>query len=127
MNNNMSNITSKGQLLEAYRNGARSFEDVELDTSVDLSDIVLIEVTFKHCWLNVNFIHTDLTGCRFIECSLKTADFRYANLTRAIIQGCTVESTRSSNAIVAGFVFSENSVYGQEVGQEDFDSFIHFT
>ena len=122
----MSDITSKEQLLEAYRNGARSFEDVELDTSEDLSDIVLIEVTFKHCWLNVNFIRANLTGCRFIECSLKTADFRYANLTHAIIQGCTVESTRFSDAIVDGFVFSENSAYSQESGQEDFDSFIRF-
>jgi uncharacterized protein YjbI with pentapeptide repeats len=123
----MSEITTKEQLLKAYENGQRYFEDVELDTSEDLSDVVLSGAVFKFCWLNVNFVRADLSDCQFVDCNLKTADFRYSNLTNASITGCTVESTSFSDSLVRGFVFSGNSVYGQDAGQEDFDTFHHFT
>jgi uncharacterized protein YjbI with pentapeptide repeats len=123
----MSEITSKAQLLDAYKNGQRYFEDVELDMSEDLSDAVLSGAVFKFCWLNVNFVRVDLSGCQFVDCNLKTADLRYSNLTNASITGCTVESTSFSDSIVQGFIFSGNSVYGQDAGQEDFDSFHLFT
>ncbi|WP_226268716.1 pentapeptide repeat-containing protein [Hymenobacter pini] len=77
--------------------------------------------------MEVLFVGADLSSCQFIECCLKTADFRYATLTRAVITGCTVESTRFKYALVDRFVFSNNSCYGQEAGQEDFDTFHFFT
>ncbi|KAA9339889.1 pentapeptide repeat-containing protein [Hymenobacter busanensis] len=123
----MSKITTKVQLLEAYRTGQRYFEDIELETNENLTDAVLSGAVFKHCWLNVDFTRADLTNCQFVECSLKTADFRYANLANATIEGCTVESTRFSHAIIDGFVFAKNSVYGQNAEQKDFDTFHYFT
>ncbi|WP_400190415.1 pentapeptide repeat-containing protein [Hymenobacter sp. B81] len=122
----MSDITTREQLLQAYRSGQRYFEGLELEITETLTDAVLSGAVFRHCWLNVDFIRADLTSCQFLECSLKTADFSHSNLTNATIQGCTVEDTRFSQAIVTGFVFEQNSAYGQDTGQQDFDDFIYF-
>ncbi|RSK41102.1 pentapeptide repeat-containing protein [Hymenobacter perfusus] len=123
----MDDIISKSQLLEAYRNGQRHFEFIELSTEEDFSNVVLSGAVFRRCWMEVLFVSSDLSNCQFIECCLKTADFRYANLTKAVVTGCTIESTRFQHAVVDGFVFSHNSAYGQDSGQEDFDNWIHCT
>ncbi|RSK47484.1 pentapeptide repeat-containing protein [Hymenobacter rigui] len=127
MDHYMTEITTKQLLLEAYGEGQRTFEDIELTDSADLSSVDLSEATFKHCCFNLAFVQANLSGCRFLECNLKTADFRNTNLQQATITGCTVESTRFEGAEVEGFVFSENSVYGQNAGQEEFNTFHHFT
>jgi uncharacterized protein YjbI with pentapeptide repeats len=121
----MSEITHKRQLLEAYENGQRYFEYVDLDLAEDLNDTMLSGAVFKLCCFNVSFLRADLSGCHFIDCDLKTADFRQSNLTNASIIGCTVESTRFADAIVTGFVFNHNSAYSQDTGQKDFSDFIY--
>lgn len=123
----MAEITTKQLLLDAYGEGQRTFEDIELADSADLSGVDLREATFKHCCFNLAFVQADLSGCRFLECNLKTADFRNANLQQATITGCTVESSQFEGAVVEGLVFSENSVYGQTAGQEEFNTFHRFT
>ncbi|RZJ60258.1 MAG: hypothetical protein EOO58_03155 [Hymenobacter sp.] len=72
----MSEITSKGQLLEAYRSAQRYFEYVELDLAEELNDAVLSGAVFKLCCFNTSFLRADLSDCQFIDCDLKTADFR---------------------------------------------------
>jgi uncharacterized protein YjbI with pentapeptide repeats len=121
----MSEITLRRQLLEAYRNAQRYFENVELDLKEDLNDVVLSGAVFKLCCFNVSFLRADLSDCQFIDCDLKTADFRHSNLTNASIVGCTVESTCFRNAILTGFVFNHNSAYSQDTSQTDFDDFIY--
>jgi uncharacterized protein YjbI with pentapeptide repeats len=123
----MSEITLKKQLLEAYGNGQRYFEDIDLDLAEDLEDVVLSGAVFKLCSFNVGFLRADLSNCQFIDCNLKTADFRHANLTNASMIGCAVESTRFADATVTGFVFNRNSVYSQDASQVDFDTFHLFT
>jgi uncharacterized protein YjbI with pentapeptide repeats len=121
----VSEITLKKQLLEAYGNGQRYFEYIDLDLAEDLEDVVLSGAVFKLCCFNVSFLRADLSDCHFVDCDLKTADFRHSNLSNASIVGCTVESTRFRDAILTGFVFNHNSAYSQDTGQTDFDDFIY--
>jgi hypothetical protein len=62
----MSEITLRRQLLEAYRNAQRYFENVELDLKEDLNDVVLSGAVFKLCCFNVSFLRADLSDCQFI-------------------------------------------------------------
>jgi uncharacterized protein YjbI with pentapeptide repeats len=123
----MSEITLSKQLLESYGQGQRHFEYVDLDLAENLDDTMLSGTVFTRCCFNVSFLQADLSGCQFIDCDLKTADFRQSNLTNASMIGCTVESTRFADAIVTGFVFNHNSVYSQDASQVDFDTFHLFT
>ena len=121
----MSEITLRKQLLEEYGQGQRHFEYVDLEEN--LNDTMLSGTVFTRCCFNVSFLRADLSSCQFIDCDLKTADFRQSNLTNASMIGCTVESTRFADAIVTGFVFNHNSVYSQDASQVDFDTFHFFT
>jgi uncharacterized protein YjbI with pentapeptide repeats len=121
----VSEITLKKQLLEAYGNGQRYFEYIDLDLAEGLEDVVLSGAVFKLCCFNVSFLRADLSDCHFVDCNLKTADFRHSNLSNASIVGCTVESTRFRDAILTEFVFNHNSSYSQDTGQTDFDDFIY--
>jgi len=112
------------QLLEAYKNGQRKFENWDFEEDGSIEGLNLTGIEFYGCFLFLNFQNANLSNSKFIECNIKTADFSGANLTNALIKNCAVESTTFKGSINTGFRFEENYAYGAIATQKDFDAWI---
>ena len=69
----------------------------------------------------VSFRNANLTNAKFINGSIKTCDFREANLTNARFENLCIESSQFARAKTDGVYFDNNSAYGQNVTQQDFE------
>lgn len=112
------------ELLIAYRNGQRLFENWDFnDDDSSVAHETFSNAVFQHCFMFLNFRNTILSNTQFISCNLKTADFRGADLSNALFKNCSVESTLFNGAITTNLRFEENYCYGVTVGQNDFEEF----
>lgn len=110
-------------VLEKYGQGQRYFHNLDMENESfegqDLEDIV-----FEGCSLYISFRKANLKNAKFLSGGIKTCDFREADLTNARFEGVCVESAQFAHAIIANTYFDNNSAYGQNVTQADFDSWI---
>jgi uncharacterized protein YjbI with pentapeptide repeats len=116
----MSVIQTIEQFLEAYKNGQRTFTDLEFEHGESFHAQDLSNITFNHCWFYADFTQANLTNTKFLDCNIKCSNFREANLTTATITGCPVDGTAFKNAIIKDFIFENNYCQGSVVGQKDF-------
>jgi uncharacterized protein YjbI with pentapeptide repeats len=120
-----SEIKTIQHFLDAYKNGQRSFINLELDEEIGgVSGELLHDCIFEHCFLFLDFRNADLTNSKFLSCNIKTADFRNAILSNTLFKNCSVESIMFKGAKVDYLIFEENYCYGSIVGQKDFEE--HF-
>ncbi len=114
----MQNIKSIQDLLLAYEKGERYFTGLSFENGESFEGLNLSGSTFEKSYFCAYFMNTNLSNCKFIECNIKTTDFRGANLTNALIMECSVESTRYKGSKMDGFIFENNYFMGNIVGQE---------
>lgn len=92
-------------------NHAGYYEFVDTDFSaIPLSHLDLTNARFKRCKFG-GLYSADLTGARFTDCVIAGNDFRYARLTNASFDGCTLDhSIFSAARIDEGTTFSACSM-----------------
>jgi uncharacterized protein YjbI with pentapeptide repeats len=122
----MQNIKSIQDLLDAYEKGERHFTDLCFENGESFEGLNLSGSTFEKSWFCAYFTNTNLSNCKFIDCNIKTTDFRGANLTNALIMQCSVESTRYKGSKMDGFIFENNYFMGNTVGQEFIISMLEY-
>ena len=110
------------ELLAAYANGQREFEDLDMEGgSVQGYDLTGIE--FRYSCFYLDFRDANLTNAKFIDCNIKTTDFRGANLTNALMKGCQVDGTEFEGATSENFRFEENHCCGHTTEPGDFEKY----
>ena len=110
-------------VLERYAEGQRYFSNLNL-INESFDDRILEDVIFENCTLYVCFVRANLRNARFINGGVKTCDFRNADLTNAHFENVCVESVQFAGAKTEGVYFDNNSSYGQNVRQKDFDEWL---
>jgi uncharacterized protein YjbI with pentapeptide repeats len=120
---NMKKTGGVSYVLEKYAQGQRYFCDLDIENETfegqDLEGIV-----FEGFALYVSFRNANLKNAKFLNGGIKTCDFREADLTNAWFEGVCIESTLFAGAITINTYFNNNSAYGQNVTQADFDNWI---
>jgi len=114
-------LKSIKELLAAYNNGQRYFENWDFPEEDSAQGLDLSGIEFRYCFLFLDFKDCNLTGAKLIDCNIKTADFRGANLKNALIKNCSVEATLFKGAKVENFRFEENYCYSITTGPNDFE------
>lgn len=117
-------IRSIDKFMDAYQSGQRLFRDLEFENGESFKGLNLSGSTFQNCWFAADFTDTDLRGCKFLNCNLKTSDFTGADLRNALIKECSLESTIFPGARTENLVFENNYCYGVIVQQEDLGNFL---
>ena len=84
-------------------------------------------IIFEDCSLYISFRNANLKNAKFLNSGVKTCDFREADLTNARFENVCIESTQFARSKTNGIYFNNNSVYGQNVTQSDFDEWIKTT
>jgi len=111
--------------LKAYNDGQRYFKDLDFEYIEGFSNKDFSGIVFEHCFLYVDFSHSNLTNAKFIQCNIKEIDLSHCNLTNALMTKCLVESALFTDAIIDGFTFIENYSYGITIGQKKFNEIIY--
>jgi uncharacterized protein YjbI with pentapeptide repeats len=115
------NTLSSQELLRAYSQGQRHFENIEVEDGQSFAGHVLSQATFSKCLLsNIDFSGADLGNAFFKDCNLKCSQFDNAVLANCTIENCAVEASTFKNASMNGFAFRQNYYYGLTIGQNDF-------
>jgi len=110
-------------VLEQYRQGQRHFENLDMvDESFEGQN--LEDIVFEDCSLYISFRKANLKNAKFLNGGIKTCDFREADLTNARFENVCIESAQFARAKTDGIYFDNNSSYGQNVTQVDFDNWI---
>lgn len=104
-------LTSVEAVLEAYKNGIRTFKNITIQNE-SFANANLEGIRFEKSRLYADFRNANLANSTFINSYIKTSDFRNANLTNAIFEKLNVEQTRFEGAIMKDFVFQENAAFG---------------
>lgn len=124
---NLGDVMSKEDFLEQVKLGRVYFENIELD-KIDVRNENLSGLTFKSCYLSVNFRNCNLSFTKFIESNIKTCDFRDANLSFALMKNVSFEGTKFRGAQTNGFIFIDNDCFSVKgIGQSDFEEWIFDT
>ena len=112
-------------ILEEYSKGKRYFENLDvMNESFDGAN--LEGIIFDYCSLYVSFRKANLRNAQFLNGGIKTCDFREADLTNANFECVCIESTRFAGAKTDGVYFNNNSSYGQNATQADFEKYIKY-
>jgi uncharacterized protein YjbI with pentapeptide repeats len=110
-------------VLEQYQKGQRYFTNLDMENesfeNQDLEDIV-----FEDCSLYISFRGANLRNAKFLNGGVKTCDFREADLTNSRFENVCVESAQFARAKKDNIFFDNNSSYGQNVTQADFNDWI---
>ena len=112
-----------GFVLERYGLGQRYFENLDIENE-SFEEQNLEDIVFEHCSLYISFRKANLRNAKFLNGGIKTCDFREADLTNARFENVCVESSQFARAKTVGIYFDNNSAYGQNVSQADFDKWI---
>jgi uncharacterized protein YjbI with pentapeptide repeats len=110
-------------VLEQYRKGQRHFENLDMENE-SFEGQNLEDIVFEDCSLYISFRKANLKNAKFINGGIKTCDFREADLTNARFEYVCIESAKFARAKTIGIYFNNNSCYGQNVTQSDFDEWI---
>ncbi len=110
-------------VLEQYRLGQRYFKNLDIENE-SFEGQNLEDIVFEYCSLYVSFRGANLKNARFINGGVKTCDFREADLTNARFEFVCIEGIQFARAITDGVYFDNNSCYGQNATQADFDHWI---
>lgn len=114
------NELTKLSFLKFVKSGKTEFEDIELE-NIDLRNEKLSGLTFRNCFISVDFRNADLSNTKFIGSNIKTSDFRKANLTNGLMENVSFEATRFKDANVKGFIFNNNHCHSiTGLGQAEF-------
>lgn len=112
-----------GFVLELYSQGQRYFENLDMENE-SFEGQNLEDIVFEDCSLYISFRKANLKNAKFINGGIKTCDFRDADLTNARFENVCIESAQFARAKTDGIYFDNNSCYGQNVTQADFDDWI---
>jgi len=115
-----------GFVLEKYRQGQRHFENLDMENE-SFEGQNLESIVFENCSLYISFRKTNLRNAKFINGGIKTCDFREADLTSARFENVCIEGAQFAGSKVEGVYFNNNSSYGQNVTQADFNEWIRNT
>jgi len=110
-------------VLEQYKQGQRYFENLDM-MNESFEGQNLEDIVFENCSLNISFRKTNLKNAKFLNGGIKTCDFRESDLTNALFENVCIESAQFARAKTDGIYFDNNSAYGQNVTQADFDDWI---
>lgn len=106
------------ELKEAYKNGMREFDNLDLDG--DLSEVDLSGSKFSNCFFSVNFSRANLSHTTFKTGNVKTCDFREADLSDAHLEELAIESTIWTGAKVDRIFIKNLYCYSSELQKVDF-------
>jgi uncharacterized protein YjbI with pentapeptide repeats len=112
-----------GFVLEEYKKGQRYFANLDMENE-SFEGQNLEDIVFEDCSLYISFRGANLRNAKFLNGGIKTCDFREANLTNTRFENVCIESAQFARAIIDGIYFDNNSSYGQNVTQADFDNWI---
>ncbi len=112
-----------GFVLEQYRLGQRYFENLDMENE-SFEGQNLEDIVFEDCSLYISFRKANLRNAKFLNGGIKTCDFREADLTNARFENVSIESTQFARSKTDGVYFNNNSAYGQNVTQADFEEWI---
>jgi uncharacterized protein YjbI with pentapeptide repeats len=110
-------------VLTQYSLGQRYFENLDIENE-SFEGQNLEDIVFEHCSLYVNFRKANLKNAQFLQGGIKTCDFREADLTNARFEYVCIENAQFARSITDGVYFNNNSCYGQNATQADFDHWI---
>ena len=110
-------------VLEQYRLGQRYFENLDMENE-SFEGQNLEDIVFEDCSLYISFRKANLRNAKFLNGGVKTCDFREADLTNARFENVCIESAQFARSKTDGIYFNDNSSYGQNVTQADFDEWI---
>jgi uncharacterized protein YjbI with pentapeptide repeats len=111
---------NKEELLSAYANGVRYFENEDFsneDFCSSLSEpknFFLNKVVFVNCnFENSELNHAIIDSCKFINCNLKCTSFDEAILLSCLVEECNIERTSFaySHLINTQFVADYGEIY----------------
>ena len=112
------------QVDDAYQNGRRNFNGVEIPASVEpVTDLILDGVSLRNAQLcgvqltnarleDVDFTDTNLADVDLSHATCDGADFTRANLTRARLVGTHLLRTTLCGAIIDGAVVASEDIGG---------------
>lgn len=114
----------KQELLRRYKNGERTFYDLDLENE-DYRSLNLEGVRFEGCFLSVDFRNANLNKAVFINGNIKYSDFGGANLSNAHFENLGIEGSNFKDAKIDGMVFINNHAYSQSnIGQKEFEDWV---
>ncbi len=111
---------SRDELERRYAAGERRFPNTEL-SDANLSGITLDGASFEqHSWFSdAIFSNASLRGTSFRECNLKCADFSNSDLTGAIFELASIESIKTTGAILHGVKVKGATFCGCELSEDE--------
>ena len=112
--------------MKAKNKGQREFDGWDFEENGSAKGLNLKGISFKNCFLFLDFSESNLEGASFVACNMKTADFSRANLKNAFIKKCLIESIILDDANTENLRAIENYSFGTTLSQRDFES-IHFS
>ena|SRR6185503_9959651 len=102
----MADQPSASWILERYAAGDRSFVDLDLDDKpYDFSEATLIGADFSGCFICANFRGANLERAVFRRANVKTCNFSDANLQGASFEGAAIDGAVFDRANLAGASF----------------------
>lgn len=115
---------SRIALLKKYNSGKNIFVGLDIE-DIDLSHSHLAGITFVNCYVAGDFKYSNVSYAQFINCNIKTSDFRYADLTYARMEFVSFDAVKFNNAKSKGFIFKDNYFQGEAgFGLKDFNEWI---
>lgn len=97
-------MISEKQIIEEYKRGQRSFDNIELDDHVyDFRNAILAGINFSSSFIEADFSGADLQGADFSNsnvkaCSFSGADLRGANFTKAALDDADFSGAKLGGA-----------------------------
>lgn len=110
-------------VLNQYRQGQRHFVNLDMENE-SFEGQNLEDIVFEDCSLYISFRKANLRNSKFLNGGIKTCDFREADLTNARFENVCIENAQFARAKTDGIYFDNNSSYGKNVTQADFDNWI---
>ena len=112
------------ELIGHYQEGVRQFGGQHIVGS--LAGENLEGAVFNQCSFLVDFKGANLKGVQFLKGNIKSCDFADADLTNAKFEYMTIEKASFKGSKANDVYFRENTINGEYVSQEEFDTRVRY-